>query len=403
VAAVYTVPGVYRQDVYVRPVATLPTGVPGFVGFGQTAGGGPVLLHRAEDLVGTFAAPADLSGSFTSPDDPGGYLADVVAGFFANGGVRCYVVGASAAGDRERALADALDVLGPLEDLDLVAVPDAMKLADVDAAGRVQAAAITHCSAHGNRFAILEAWADSTLGDASTVQALKTWRRQLTLGSMRPSPDGPYSPADAALYYPWVKVSSSAAVGGRAVPPCGHIAGIYARSDAALGVFKAPANEELIGALDLDFLIGGDLQESLNPEGVNCLRAFPGRGLRVWGARTLSPDTDWRYINVRRLLLTLARWIDRNMAWAAFEANGPRLWIRIQRELNVYLAQLWQAGALKGASAAEAFYVKCDAETNPADERELGRVITEIGLAPASPAEFVVVRIIHRPGAAQVS
>jgi phage tail sheath protein FI len=153
----------------------------------------------------------------------------------------------------------------------------------------------------------------------------------------------------------------------------------------------------------MEFLVDAATQERLNPEGINCLRALSGRGLRVWGARTLSPDPNWLYINVRRLVLTLARWIDRNMGWAAFEANTARLWNRIQRELNVYLAGLWQAGAIKGASAAEAFYVKCDSETNPAEEREQGRVTTEIGLAPASPAEFVVVRVVHRPGAAQLS
>jgi len=383
VAAAYKIPGIYREDVYVRPVAPLPTGVPGFIGFGQTTGG-PILLHRAEDLAGSFNMPAGVDG----------YLADAVAGFFANGGVRCYVVGASATGDRERALQDAFDLLGPLTDLDLVAVPDAMILPE-DAAQRVQSAAIAHCSVHGNRFAILDAPGGKDPGNPDVVEALKTWRRALMLGRAQP--------ANAALYYPWVKVPSADIVSGRSVPPCGHVAGIFARSDARVGVFKAPANEGLVGVLDLEFLIDASVQENLNPEGINCLRAFPGRGLRVWGARTLSPDPNWLYINVRRLFLTLARWIDRNMGWAAFEANTPRLWIRIQRELNVYLGQLWQAGALKGASAAEAFYVKCDSETNPAEERDAGRVTTEIGLAPALPAEFVVVRIIHRPGAAQLS
>ncbi len=382
-AAAYKIPGIYREDVYVRPVAPLPTGVPGFIGFGQTTGG-PILLHRAEDLAGSFNMPAGVDG----------YLADAVAGFFANGGVRCYVVGASATGDRERALQDAFDLLGPLTDLDLVAVPDAMILPE-DAAQRVQSAAIAHCSVHGNRFAILDAPGGKDPGNPDVVEALKTWRRALMLGRAQP--------ANAALYYPWVKVPSADIVSGRSVPPCGHVAGIFARSDTRVGVFKAPANEGLIGVLDLEFLIDASVQENLNPEGINCLRAFPGRGLRVWGARTLSADANWRYINVRRLFLTLARWIDRNMGWAAFEANTPRLWIRIQRELNVYLGQLWRAGALKGASAAEAFYVKCDSETNPAEERDLGRVTTEVGLAPASPAEFVVVRIIHRLGAAQLT
>jgi phage tail sheath protein FI len=382
-ASSYKTPGVYREDVFVRPAARLPTGVPGFVGFGQAKEGGtsPVLLHRAEDLAVRFEPGADS------------YLADAVTGFFANGGERCYVVGAAATGGREQALKDALGALGPLADLDLVAVPDAMTLPE-DAAQRVQQATLAHCGEHGNRFAILDApgGKDPVMDGANT---LKAWRQRLTAGST--------NPANAALYYPWIKVPAANVVGGRPVPPCGHIAGIFARSDARVGVFKAPANEELLSVLDLEFPIDAVIQEGLNPEGINCLRAFPGRGMRVWGARTLSPDPSWRYINVRRLFLTLTRWIDRNMAWAAFEPNTPRLWIRIQRELDVYLGQLWQAGALKGASAAEAFYVKCDAETNPADEREQGRVTTEIGLAPASPAEFIVVRIVHRAGAAQLS
>jgi phage tail sheath protein FI len=181
------------------------------------------------------------------------------------------------------------------------------------------------------------------------------------------------------------------------------VAGVFARCDARVGVFKAPANEALIGVLDLEFPLGPEVQAGLNPQGVNCLRALPGRGLRVWGARTLSADPTWLYVNVRRLFITLARWIDRNMGWAAFEENTPRLWTRIRRELGVYLGALWEAGALRGASAAEAFYVKCDAETNPAGDRDQGRVVTEIGLAPTAPAEFVVVRIAHLPGAAQLS
>jgi phage tail sheath protein FI len=379
VALPYKIPGIYREDVYARPAPALPTGVPGFVGFAKAAR--PVLLHRAEELAALEPAAR-------------GYLADAVAGFFANGGVRCYVIGAAASNDQEQALTDAIELLGPLADLDLVAVPDAMTLPE-DAAQRLQSAALAHCSRHGNRFAILDAPGGKDPNDANAVDALQAWRRRLMLGDAQP--------ANAALYYPWIKVASADAIGGRPVPPCGHVAGIFARSDERIGVFKAPANEELIGVLDVEYLVDAATQERLNPEGINCLRALSGRGLRVWGARTLSPDPNWLYINVRRLVLTLARWIDRNMGWAAFEANTARLWNRIQRELNVYLARLWQAGAIKGASAAEAFYVKCDSETNPADEREQGRVTTEIGLAPASPAEFVVVRVVHRPGAAQLS
>jgi uncharacterized protein len=380
VALAYRTPGVYREDVYIRPVAPLPTGIPGFVGFGRMIDGGPVALSRTEDLAKSVTPDADS------------WLPDVVTGFFGNGGVRCYVM--TAASRDEQGLTAAIDRLGPLTDLDLVAVPDAFRLA-TDAAQRVQAAAIEHCTQHGNRFAILDApRVDPADASHPLAPAMRAWRGAISVAGQ---------PANAALYYPWVKVASPDIAGGKAVPPCGHVAGIFARSDARVGVFKAPANEELISAIDLEFQVDATVQETLNPEGINCLRAFPGRGLRVWGARTLSADAAWLYVNIRRLVLTLARWIDANMAWAAFEPNTPRLWIRIQRELNVYLGQLFQAGALKGASAQDAFFVKCDAETNPADAREQGMVMTEIGLAPAAPAEFVIVRIVHRPGAAQVS
>jgi phage tail sheath protein FI len=212
-------------------------------------------------------------------------------------------------------------------------------------------------------------------------------------------------PVNGALYYPWLKIG-----GGKCIPPSGHVAGIFSRSDAKAGVFKAPANEEVLGVIDLAVRDGAGscqavnvdtrLQGQLNPEGVNCLRAFPGRGIRVWGARTLSYDPNWRYVNVRRLVLTLRRWIDANMTWASFEPNTSQLWIQIKRELTVYLTGLWEAGALAGGSAAEAFFVKCDAETNPPEVRDAGQAVTVIGLAQGAPAEFVVVRIVLHTGVA---
>lgn len=373
-ASAYATPGVYREDVFIRPAAPLPTGVPGFVGFGRATGGAgerePVLLHRPQEMAGRFEPAV------------GGHLTDVVAGFFANGGVRCYLAGASGESDVEAALQKAIGKLAPLADLDLVAVPDAMTLPE-EAAQRVQAAAIAHCGTLGNRFAILDA--PRSADPAAIARPLASWRTHR--GAL----------ANAAVYYPWVKVMSGEP-GGRPVPPCGHVAGIFARCDERAGVFKAPANEELQAVLDLEFPVDDGLQRLLNPQGINCLRALPGRGLRVWGARTLSADANWRYVSTRRVYLTLVRWIERNMAWAAHEPNTPLLWFRIQRELSAHLNSLWQAGALKGASPAEAFYVKCDAETNPPEEREQGRVATEVGLATALPAEFIVVRIIHREG-----
>jgi phage tail sheath protein FI len=258
-------------------------------------------------------------------------------------------------------------------------MPDAALLPDLSAIDEVQHALLSHCGELGDRLAIL----DSAPG--SSVERVLDQRRRITQRLTEP--------LNGALYFPWLQTGHD-----EWVPPCGHVAGIFARTDARIGVFKAPANEEVSDALDLEVAIDNALQNRLNPDGVNCLRAFPGRGIRVWGARTLNRDPAWRHINVRRLFLTVGRWVDRNMTWAAFEPNDRRLWVRIQRELNPYLTGLWRAGALQGKTPSEAFYVRCDADTNPPEIREVGQVVTEIGLAATAPAEFIVVRIIHRAG-----
>jgi Bacteriophage tail sheath protein len=380
---IYKTPGVYREEIFLKPEAQLPTGVPGFIGFADAGSQGgpdfnqPVALHRKEEFAARFGSR------------PESYLADVVNGFFDNGGVRCYVARANPDGDRAAALQNAIAALAPLNDLDLVAAPDAMSLRlandnpDVSAITQVQRQMLAHCAEQGDRLAILDAL------PGRTAEKVLEQRASLTLGQAEP--------INGALYYPWLRV-----VGGQFAPPCGHVAGVFSRADGRVGVFKAPANEEVFGVIDLETSIDNSIQDQLNPEGVNCLRAFPGRGIRVWGARTLSRDPNWRYVSVRRLFLTLRRWIDLNMAWAAFEPNETRLWVRIQRELTTYLTKLLRDGALKGATPEQAFFVKCDTETNPPGLREVGQVVTEIGLAPLAPAEFIVVRIIHRGGVTEV-
>ncbi|PJF39628.1 MAG: phage tail sheath family protein, partial [Chloroflexi bacterium] len=173
------------------------------------------------------------------------------------------------------------------------------------------------------------------------------------------------------------------------MPPCGHIAGIYRRTDYQVGVHKAPANEIIEGVLDLELQLTNQEQARLNPAGINCLRSRPGRGIRVWGARTLSVDASWVFINTRRLLFKLSRWIELNLHNVTFELHTQQLWTFIENELTVYLNSLVEAGQLLD------FYVKCDEETNPKAERNQGKVMTEIGLAPAIPAEFIVVRVMH--------
>ena len=376
-AQAYKSPGVYRQEVLLRPAPALATGVPGFCGFADAPAGGaatasPVLLNRKEDWDAHFTAR------------PESYLWDAVSAFFDNGGDRCYVARADLVTGSDGLLA-AFASMTPLTDMDLLASPDIMtrrtfsNALDLDAIAALQDALLEQCEQLGNRMAILDSIPGST-PDEVLAQGAALARGRL-------------EPVRGALYYPWLLTAN-----GRMVPPCGHVAGIFALTDDKTGVYKAPANEEVLTALDLERPIDNSVQDQLNPAGINCLRAFPGRGIRVWGARTISSDANYRYVNVQRLFITLRRWIDMNMAWAAFEPNEPHLWVRIQRELTAYLSRLLAAGALKGATESQAFYVKCDAETNPPEVRDAGQVVVEIGLAPQAPAEFVVVRITWRTG-----
>jgi phage tail sheath protein FI len=163
-------------------------------------------------------------------------------------------------------------------------------------------------------------------------------------------------------------------------------------------VHKAPANEALDDAIALQFSLSDVQQRDLNVAGVNCLRALPGRGIRIWGGRTISADPSWRYVGVRRLFLTVGRWAERHLAALIYEPSDGRLWARLERELSAYCADLFRRGALAGRSSREAFYVRCDAETNAAAARERGEVVAEVGLRPVSTSEFVVVRLFHNAG-----
>jgi uncharacterized protein len=380
----YRAPGVYREEIFLQPEAPVITGLPGFIGIfncldniAKPPANFPILLHRQREFEDSFTNTVTNVLNVKSE----GYLQTAIRGFFENGGTRCYVVRVESL--QESAFQQAIASLAPLTDLDLVAVPDVMLLTDESAILRVQQTVLQHCAEQGDRFAILDA-----LPNRST-ETIIAQRQQLTVSQPEP--------VNGALYYPWLTNAS-----GRLIPPSGHVAGIFARSDRDRGVFKAPANEIIRDVLDLEKAIDNPTNAKLNGQGINCLRSFPGRGIRLWGTRTLSRDPNWRYINVRRLFLTVGRAIERNQIGATFDPNAPQLWNRIQRELSAYLTQLWQEGALQGQTPAEAFYVKCDAETNPLEVREVGQVITEIGLAPATPAEFIVVRVIQRAGTTEI-
>lgn len=275
-----------------------------------------------------------------------------------------------------------VDGLEEIDDITMVVVPDLMtpvpgQKLDLDMVKAVQTAVIAHCERLGDRVAILDAPPDMS------PQAVKKWRMDIA----------GYDSSYAALYYPWIEVMDPVTNRPIHVPPSGHIAGIWARSDNTRGVHKAPANEVVRGATGLAYNCTKGEQDTLNPIGVNCIRAFPGMGIRVWGARTLSSNPAWRYINVRRLFNFIEKSIERGTQWAVFEPNDPRLWGQIRRDVTAFLTNVWRDGALFGLTPAEAFYVKCDAELNPQESRDLGRLVIEIGIAPVKPAEFVIFRI----------
>jgi hypothetical protein len=284
----------------------------------------------------------------------------------------------------ERKGVEGLEVL---DDVTMVVVPDLMttmpgEKVDLDMVKGVQTMMIAHCERLGDRVAILDAPPDLS------PQEVKKWRMDVT----------GFDSSYAAMYYPWIKVMDPATDQVVSVPSSGHIAGVWARNDNTRGVHKAPANEVVQGAVGLAYQTTKGEQDTLNPIGVNCIRAFPGRGIRVWGARTLSSNPSWRYINVRRLFNYVEKSIEGGTQWVVFEPNDRKLWARVRRDASAFLRTVWRDGALFGSSPSEAFYVKVDDELNPPESRDLGRLVIEIGLAPVKPAEFVIFRISQWAG-----
>jgi phage tail sheath protein FI len=310
-------------------------------------------------------------------------LAHAVFGFFNNGGTRCWVMRAKDL----NSLRDP-EFLTPLEAIDEISLVAAPGVLDKS----VQQNLIDYSARLKSCFAILDGPVLSEDGnlDAADIMVNVT--------------NSDY----AALYFPWIKVFDPATQamqpdgdGEILCPPSGHIAGIYSRVDHERGVFKAPANEVIRGALELDVHVSRSQQDGLNPVGVNCVR-FINDDFKVWGARTIGGDgnADLKYINVRRTLIFLRESIDRGTQWAVFEPNDRSLWAKITRNVSAFLTTVWRDGALFGSTPQEAFYVKCDDETNPPENRDLGMVTTEIGVAIVRPAEFVIFRISQWQGPA---
>jgi phage tail sheath protein FI len=247
----------------------------------------------------------------------------------------------------------------------------------------VQQALVSHCERMKYRFAVLDPPLFSQGKESKEIAEIQTWRQR-------------FDSRFAALYFPWALVYDPLQIGGnvvRAIPPSGHVVGTYASTDLQVGVHRAPANYQLNWIQDFLVDVDAGTQGVLNPMSVNCLRTFPGRGLRVYGARTVSSDPAWIYVNVKRLMMMMEKSLEIALQWAVFEPNDFRLRLAVSSAITVFLEAVYEAGALAGATDNQAFYVKCDATNNPPEVTDAGQFVAEIGVAPAIPAEFIVFRV----------
>lgn len=386
-ATSYLSPGVYVEEVDrgTKPLEMVGTSTVAFVGecsIGPV--NEPVLITNWSQFTKNF-------GDFQHSE----YLAHAVYAFFNNGGSRCFVLNVGTveqAKERGEQVADKAALYigtdnGPGARTGLKTLEEVEEINIVCAPGQtdpvIQDAVLSHCENMRYRFAILDSPEVIEKGGVDRL----------------PKPrDSKYG----AYYFPWIEVYDPIK-GNVYQPPSGFMAGIYARSDAERGVHKAPANEIVRGAIGLRYNVTKGEQDILNPKGINCIRAFPNRGIRVWGARTFSSDASWRYINVRRLFNMVEQSIELGTQWVVFEPNDERLWKRVTRDISAFLLRLWRQGALFGKTPEEAFYVKCDEETNPPEVIDAGQLIVEIGMAPVKPAEFVIFRIGQMPSGGEVS
>lgn len=422
----YRAPDVYVEEVPggARPIEAVGTSLAAFIGIAPDAAARlnePVPINNWTQFIREF-----IPDEASSTD-----LSQAVFGFFQNGGGRCYVVNVGANGvvsGGGRTLRG-VDVLEQIDDISIVAAPGFTDAASYNAL-------LTHCEKLEDRVAVLDA-PESTpdierLTRVATVEETgsRGRSRRRSAGSDLPAegesePEGSSSSTgtssepsqdDSALRarqsdggygvfcFPWLVVQDplSPSASTVRVPPSGHVAGIWARTDATRGVHKAPANEVVRGALGLTQRLTRDELGTLNTSGVVCIRSFPGQGIRLWGARTLADSSsEYRYVSVRRLVNMIKESIAEGTRWVVFEPNDYTLWKSIRRDVGAFLTGLWRGGALMGRTPEEAFYVKCDEETNPPDVVDAGMVVTLIGIAPVKPAEFVVFRISQTRGDAE--
>ncbi|MGX8904715.1 phage tail sheath family protein [Streptomyces netropsis] len=407
-------PGVYVKEAPSgsHTIGGASTSIPAFIGY--TPNGvknTPTLVRSWKEYLTQFATEfepsAEASGGKNAEDTPPDlsplYLAEAVFGFFANGGAQCYIVSLDSNIHATDMLGKPLTALAGVRDVSMVAFPSLWAFTEKQGEGKevkqdpisatngaaLQQKLIDHCAAMGDRLAILDPpYDDKNSKDASDKQVADYRSKELTTKQ-----------AFGTLYFPWITVPGlDKEHPSVTVPPSGHVAGVWAYTDATRGVFKAPANEALKGVTSLAATLTDDTQSPLNEAGVNCLRAFPGRGLLVWGARTLTDptDDDWRYLNVRRYVSFLRRSILDGTLWAVFEPNDERLWAGLSRTVTAFLKDQWRIGALQGPDPGKAFYVICDASNNDATSIKNGEVHCDIGVAIVRPAEFVEFTITQK-------
>ena len=346
-------PGVYVQNINLQPqsIEGVSTSTAAFLGETKIGPNTPTLITSWKQYQQIF-------GSYFGSEK---FMPYTVEGFFLNGGQRCYVCNVT-----NSDYVAALTLLEKVEEVSIVYAPNAQ------ATPGLAVALISHCERLMYRFAIL----DSIKGQ---------------------DPSSLSKPADssfAALYYPWIFVKEADIGPLRLVPPGGHVAGIYAHTDIEKGVNKAPANQLVKGAVDLELTIGSSQQDILNLQGINCIRNFSGRGILVWGARTLSSDAERKYVSVCRLLIYLEQSIKKGTTWAVFEPNNEATWAKIKASVEFFLTQTWKKGMLMGVKPQEAFFVNCDRNiTMTQNDIDNGRLLILVGVAPIKPAEFLILRI----------
>jgi len=407
-ATSYTSPGVYVEEVSAGTHPIVPIGVStaGFVGEAPDPN---ALVNVAWPINNwsEFVRNYVPEGATSTP------LSHAVFGYFMNGGSRCYVVNVgkdqpvSGGGNDRRGL----QVLEQVDEVAIVVCPGYTDITSYEAI-------LSHCELLKDRVAILDCPASvpnidllTRVGAASAEKKEEEkketgGRRGAAAAGQPEQPPGmrPRQSEYGTLYFPWITVRDPLGAGELVeIAASGHMAGIWARSDATRGVHKAPANEPIRGAVNLTYRLTAAEQGVLNLAGVNCFRFFEREGIKVWGARTLADSSsEWRYLNVRRLFIMVEKSIARSTNWIVFEPNDRTLWKSIRRDASAFLTYLWRTGALMGATPASAFFVKCDEETNPPDVIDLGMVVTVIGIAPVKPAEFVVFRISQWDGGSTV-